>query len=66
MISVGDEVVVLNDSLSCGLWKLGLVEELFKGKDVDIKGALVRLALKDGSRICSVSYPVPLSTRSYQ
>ena len=46
-ISVGDVVVVHEDSLPHGFWKLGLVEELFKGQDGVTRGALVRLAPKD-------------------
>ena len=48
MISVGYVVVVHDDSLPRGFWKLGLVKELFKGKDGVTRGALVRLAPKDG------------------
>ena len=50
MISAGDVVVVQDDFLPCGFWKLGLVEELFEGKDGVAKGALVRLAPKNGKR----------------
>ena len=49
-ISVGDVVVVHDDSLPRGFWKLGLVEELFKGPDGVARGALVRLAPKDGKQ----------------
>ncbi len=48
MISVGDVVVVHDDSLPRGFWKMGLVKELFKGPDGVARGALVRLAAKDG------------------
>ena len=45
MISVGDVVVVHDDTLPHSFWRLGLIEELFKGV---VRGALVRLAPKDG------------------
>ena len=47
IISVGDVVVVHDDNLPRGFWKLGLVEELFKGRDGIARGALVRVASKD-------------------
>jgi hypothetical protein len=50
MISVGDVVVVRDDSLPRSFWKLGLIEELFKGLDGVARGALVRLAPKDGKQ----------------
>ena len=50
MISVGDVVIVHDDSLPRSLWKLGLIEELFKGPDGVARGALVRLAPKDGKQ----------------
>ena len=49
-ISVGDVVVVHEDSLPRGFWKLGLVEELLKGQDGVARGALVRLAPKNGKQ----------------
>ena len=48
VMSVGDVVVVHDDALPRGFWRLGLVEELFKGQDEVARGALVRLAPKDG------------------
>ena len=48
VISVGDVVVVHDDSLPRSFWRLGLIEELFKGPNGVVRGALVRLAPKDG------------------
>ena len=50
VISVGDVVVVQDDALPRGFWKLGLVEELFEGKDGVARGALVRLAPRNGKQ----------------
>ena len=49
-ISEGDVVVVHDDSLPRGFWKLGLVKELFKGPDGVARAALVRLTTKDGKQ----------------
>jgi len=45
-ISVGDVVIVHEESLPRGFWKLGLVKELFKGRDGVTRGAIVKLASK--------------------
>ena len=50
MIIVGDVVVVQDDSLPCGFWKLDLVEELFEGKDGVARGVVVGLAPKNGKQ----------------
>ena len=47
-ISVGIVVVVHEESLPRGFWKLGLVEELFRGRDGVARAALVKLASRDG------------------
>ena len=48
-ISVGDVVVVHEESLPRGFWKLGLVKELFKGRDGVTRGTIVKVASKNGS-----------------
>ena len=50
MISAGDVVVVHDDSLPRSFWKLGLIEQLFKGPDGVARGALVKLTTKDGKQ----------------
>ena len=49
-VSVGDVIVVHEEFLPRGFWKLGLVKELFRGQDGVTRGALVRLhvASKNG------------------
>ena len=49
-ISVGNVVVVHEESLPRGFWKLGLVEELFSGWVGVARAGLVRLASRDGKR----------------
>ena len=40
-VAVGDVVIVHEDGLHRGLWKLGRVESLIKGKDGLVRGAVV-------------------------
>ena len=41
-VAVGDVVIVHEDGLHRGLWKLGRVESLIKGKDGLVRGAVVK------------------------
>lgn len=43
-IEVGDVVVVHNESLPRGLWKLGRIQEIITGRDGKIRGATVKVA----------------------
>ena len=47
LISVGDIVIIHKENRSRGLWKLGRVEELLKGNDGHVRGAVVRVASKE-------------------
>ena len=42
MVAVGDVVIVHEDGLHRGLWKLGGVESLIKGKDGLVRGVVVK------------------------
>ncbi|KAK2547289.1 hypothetical protein P5673_032848 [Acropora cervicornis] len=42
IVAVGDVVIVHEDGLNRGLWKLGRVESLIKGKDGLVRGAVVK------------------------
>lgn len=46
-LSVGDVVVVHDEHLPRGLWKLGVVQEIIQGRDGKIRGALVKMAKRD-------------------
>ena len=46
-VSKGDVVIVHDDSLPCGLWKLGRIQELFTGQDGLPRSALVRVSARD-------------------
>ena len=41
-VAVGDVVIIHEDGLHRGLWKLGRVESLIKGKDGLVRGAVVK------------------------
>ena len=43
-VSVGDVVIVHDEGLPRGFWKLGLVKDLIVGKDGRIRGAAVSVA----------------------
>ena len=47
-IEKGDIVIVHSEDLPRAFWKLGKIEELFHGRDEKVRGALVRVTLKDG------------------
>lgn len=46
-IAIGDIVIVRDDQLPRGLWKLGRVQEVMEGRDGLIRGAVVRVACRD-------------------
>ena len=41
-VKTGDVVVIQDDNVKRGMWKTGIVEEVIKGKDGNIRGAKVR------------------------
>ena len=47
-ISIGDLVLLKNDSTSIAFWKLGKVEELIPGKDGNVQAAVVKVANNSG------------------
>ena len=49
VISIGDLVLLKNDSTSRAFWKLGKVEELIPGRDGNVRAAVVK-AVSDMGR----------------
>ena len=47
-VSVGDVVIIHEDGLHRGLWKLGRVERLLTGKDGLVRGAVVKSTTPKG------------------
>ena len=58
-VSVGDVVIVHDEHLPCGLWKLGKIKSVMKGQDGHIRGATVKMADSDGRNIL-LNRPVQL------
>jgi len=46
-VKKGDIVIVHDDSLPCGFWKLARIQEVFTGRDDLPRSALVRVATRD-------------------
>ena len=51
VVSIGDIVVVHNEHLPHGLWKLGKIVSVMKGRDNLVRGATVKIGTKDGRRM---------------
>ena len=48
----GDVVCILDDKVPCGQWKLGKIESLLTGKDMQVRGATVRIVTLTGKSLC--------------
>ena len=61
-ISIGDMVIIHDESLPRGFWKLGRVEELISGRDSKIRAAVVRLSSGSGTlrRPIQLLYPLEI------
>lgn len=65
-VSVGDVVIIHNDSKKRGFWDLGIIEEILPGKDGYVRGAVVRVC-SSGRRITHLRrsirhlYPLEIS-----
>ena len=66
-ITLGDVVVIHDENLPRGLWKLGTVEELMVGADGNVRSAKVKVTSRDRNYI-SIKRPLqrlyPLELRS--
>ena len=47
-VTVGDIVILKNDSTSTAFWKLGKVEQLIPGKDGKVRAAIVKVSSSNG------------------
>ena len=68
LVGVGDIVIIHEDGLQRGLWKLGRVDKLISGKDGIVRGAVVRSTTKQRRstmlrRPLQKLYPVECDTR---
>ncbi len=65
-VAVGDVVIVHDDGLPRGLWKLGRIERIITGRDGQARGASVRVASRDRQsthlhRPLQLLYPLEIS-----
>ena len=51
VLSVGEVVIVHDERLPRGLWKLGRIQEVMKGRDGQVRGATVRMANRDRQQV---------------
>ena len=58
LISVGDIVIIHEENRPRGLWKLGRVEELLKGNDDHVRGAVVRVVASKETSFTVLQRPV--------
>ena len=58
-IAIGDVVIVHDESLPRGFWKLGVIEEVISGMDGQVRGATVRLHSSD-KRLIRLNRPIQL------
>jgi hypothetical protein len=67
-ISEGDIVVVHDDNQRRGFWKLGVVEELFQGRDGLVRGAKIRVSTKGKTKswTCPVQRLYPIEVHCFQ
>ena len=48
-LHVGDMVLIKDDALKRNLWRQGVVEKLIVGNDDNVRGALLKTCLKNGT-----------------
>ena len=68
-ISIGEIVIVKNEHLPRGLWKLGIVQQIMKGQDGLTRAAVVRVASRDQQqsilkRFVQLLYPLEIRCES--
>ena len=68
-LSVGDVVIVHSERLPRGLWKLGRIQELLKGRDGHCRAAIAKTTASDGQSVLlrqpiQLLYPLELSDSS--
>ena len=51
VVNIGDVVLVYNEGLKRGFWKVAIVERLVKGKDGVVRGASVRMVEKGRPKV---------------
>ena len=65
-INVGDIVMIKGESKKRGRWKIGIISELFQGKDDQIRGARVKTPRGYLDRPIQLLYPLELHCNRYK
>ena len=65
-LSVGEVVIIASDERNRGKWPLGIVEELFPGRDGVIRAAKVKTSNGHLERAVNHLYPLELSCNQRQ
>ena len=65
-INVGDVVMIKGESKKKGRWKIGIISELFQGKDDQIRGAWVKTPSGYLDRLIQLLYPLELHCSGYK
>ena len=65
-INVGDVVMMKGESKKRGRWKIGIISELFQGKDDQIRGAQVKTPRGYLDRPIQLLYPLELHCNRYK
>lgn len=69
IMSVGDVVILKEDTSKRMYWKLALVEDLVEGRDGKIRAALVKVVNSDGRHTklhCSLKHLIPIKVQADQ
>ena len=61
-INIGNVMLIQGEAKNRGLWKMGLVEKLIKGKDGVIRGAILKTGNGRRERPLQHLYPLELSS----
>ena len=65
-INVGDVVMIKDESKKRGKWKIGIISELFQGKDDQIRGARMKIPRGYLDRPIQLLYPLELHCNRYK
>ena len=65
-VAIGDVVIIHDKDQPRGFWRLGQVQELIRGRDGRVRGAILRVAGKDHSSTlhCLLQLLYPLEVRT--
>ena len=59
-INISDAVMIKGDEKNCGKWKIGIIENIFMGKDNIIRSVRIRTGKSIIERPIQLLYPMEL------